>query len=379
MKVGIISTGRADYSIYRPLLDRLREDPDVELIIYALGMHVSKKYGYTYKIIESDGFRVLAANDSLSPGDSPQDISMAMARTSVEMIRLIDKKLSDIYFCLGDRYEMLSAVSVLVPLNKPIIHISGGENTEGAIDNKFRNAITKISDYHFTTTEAYRRRVIQLGALPTSVYNVGSLGVEQMLKVKKMNLDEIKVRYGVDLSQLTAIVTYQPVTTQLIHSEEYIGEFCSALEELDFQIVITLGNADPAGDLFRTRLRNLAEKKPQKFYVFESLGPEGYPSFLSHCDIMLGNSSSGIVEAASMNLPVVNVGDRQKGRECSGNVVHVGSSKKDILGGVTKALKLRGKTFHNIYGSGDTSEQIYNILKSQKLEANYEFYDLPNQ
>lgn len=376
MKIGVITTSRADYSIYLPLLRKIQSEPKVDLFIFALGMHVNERFGFTYKRILEDGFNVILSSDILVSEDSSWGISKSLGATTIEMGHLIAENKMDLFLCLGDRFEMFAAVSAVIPFNIPIGHIHGGENTFGAIDEKFRHAITKLSDYHFTSCEKYRKNVIQMGTNPDRVFNVGSLGIENLKNSKIFSLSEIKKEFGIDLEISTILATFHPVTTELEKNNFYISEFYKVIEELDYQFAITLSNADTKGKMFREKLIEMGEKHPERVKVFENLGPEGYPNFLKYCKLMIGNSSSGIVEAASANLPVVNIGNRQKGRACSNNVVHTGYSKEEILDGIQKAEKLIGTKFKNIYEGENPSGKILEILKKIDKKPHYDFYQM---
>jgi GDP/UDP-N,N'-diacetylbacillosamine 2-epimerase (hydrolysing) len=374
-KVGIITTSRADYSIFLPLLKELEADCDIILTIFAMGMHVSPKFGFTVERIKSDGFDTIILSDSLRYGDSSYGVSRSTGETLVNMSQALSDFPQNIIICLGDRFEMFGAVSAVIPFGIPVIHIHGGETTEGAIDEKYRHAITKLSDVHFTSCEVHKRRVIQMGANPKSVFNFGSLGVENLKTINLLNKDEINEKFGFDVAKKTILGTYQSVTTELEKSEYYVNEFCRAIKELDYQFILTLGNADTAGEVFIDKISRLGKENPEKFKVFENLGIEGYLSTMKLCEMVIGNSSSGLIEAASFNKPVVNIGSRQKGREFNKNVIHTKEDAVSIKNGVFEARKLIGKKFDNIYAQYDTAKRMLEVIKGPQCQLNYHFYE----
>lgn len=371
IKVGIITTSRADGSIYLPLIKELSQDNRYSLLVYALAFQTNdqsfSKFSNT-KIFRKVGFN--------SEDFSPLGVSQKMSETSLNMTELLRNEKPDLFICLGDRYEMLAAVTVIVPLNIPIIHLCGGDKTFGSIDDKFRNAISKLANYHFVTCEEYRKRLIQMGEKPETVFTVGSLGAEAIRKANILSLDEIQDRYGVDLSKDTIIVTYHPETHTYENFKSNLDEFCQALRQIPTQLVITLGNLDAYGDVYRQTFKELSEEK-ENIFVFDSLGNEGYPSFLHYSKIMIGNSSSGIVECASKNVVTLNVGNRQNGRAFSSNTISVPNDCTKILHGLDKAWELVGQDFINIHDEFDASERILECMNSINcFSAQKEFYDL---
>jgi len=372
--IGVITTSRADFSIYLPLLKKLRDDNEVDLKIFALGMHCSETFGATVSLIREQGFEPLCAADTLTYGDTPVGISKSTGETTKEMAQLLENDPVDLIVCLGDRFEMFGAVSAIIPFCTPIAHLYGGEVTAGAIDEKYRHALTKLSDLHLTSCDENSKRVIQMGADPKNVINVGSLGVENMNTQELISKADIFEKYQVDLDTPTVMITYQPVTTKADESEKLITEFLAALDKIEEQCVLTLGNADTNHSLFYNRITEFTSKDPNKYKVFSNLGPVGYPSFLKHIQYMLGNSSSGIIEAASFDIPVVNIGIRQEGRAQSENIINCENSRDAILAAVSKAKELKGQSFTNIYERENSSELIVSALKNFQEKPDYTFH-----
>lgn len=367
MKIAVLTSSRADYGIYLPLLKRLKKDKYFSLKIIAFGTHLSTFHGYTLKQIEAGGFNIYAKVESLITGDSPEAIASSIGLTTIKFSSLWNEEQHDLdlIICLGDRYEMFAAVSASIPFNIPVAHIHGGETTLGAIDNKFRHALTLMSDYHFTSTDSYASKVKQLVGHGNNVYNVSALSLDNLNEMKLLNMEQFKRKYAIDLSIPTALVTFHPETISFEKNEYYANELISALEKLEHQLIITMPNADTMGNHIRMKLREFVSKRKNTFAV-ESFGTLGYFSSMKHCAFVLGNSSSGIIEAASFAKYAINIGDRQKGRECGKNVIHCPIKSNEILKAVKQinhSPKLNNK---NIYGNGNAAEKIIKVLRGIK-------------
>ena len=373
-KIAVITTSRADYGIYTPLLKLIERDSDLDLTCIALGMHISSTYGHTVDQIRDDGYRVLASEEDVLLGNSALDISKSMGETSLIVSKIMGTEDFDLIFCLGDRFEMFAAVSAMVPFGIPIAHIHGGELSFGALDEKFRHALTKLSDYHFTSCEEHRMRVIRMGAMPERAFNVGSLSLDNINENHLISKLELEKDLGIKLEDDFYLVTYHPATISDYSYKEQIEEFISALMQIEGQFIITMSNADEGGRYFRERLIELDQGG--NYSVFESLGSKRYLSMMKLCSIVIGNSSSGIIEAASFNKPVLNIGPRQKGRATSGNVVHSGICSSDIVNGLREAKGLIGQKFTNIYKVDNSAQKVIDILKNIKApKLQNDFYD----
>jgi GDP/UDP-N,N'-diacetylbacillosamine 2-epimerase (hydrolysing) len=374
MRVGVLTSSRADYGIYKPLLKKLSEDSFFDLSLLVFGTHLSERFGYTVREIEEDGFNIDSRIETTPEDDTSYSIVSSMSRTIYEFNKLWMKEKFDIVVALGDRYEMFAAVASTVPYNIHIAHIHGGETTLGAIDNAFRNSITHFSSLHFTSCDIYRDRVIDLTEDPANVFNAGALSIDNMRNTELFTPDEVLKRFSIDISAPFILMTFHPETKAGDKNSEHIKEIISAIKSMDrYRFVITMPNADPMGMTIRDELLALEEEAG---YVkcIENLGSRGYFTCLSHCRMMFGNSSSGFTEAVYFDKPVVNIGDRQRGRIVTANIFNCRVRKEDILKAVKLAEDYVPGTAVNIYGNGGSADfialklrEFYN--KKQKADA----------
>ncbi len=365
MNIAVLTSSRADYGIYLPLLKKLKSDSFFNLKIIAFGTHLSEKYGNTINQIYKDGFDVAYKIETLLDGDSPEIIAKSMALTIDNFASLWAKEKStiDLIVCLGDRYEMFAAVSASVPFNIPLAHLHGGETTLGAIDNVFRHSITSMSKIHFASTTNHAIRVEQIIGSKNGVYNVGALSLDNLNELKILTVQEFNKKFSIELKQ-PVLVTFHPETIDYKKNEEYVNELIKALDTLDKQIILTMPNADTMGGIIRSRLLEFAKQKSNVITV-ESLGTEGYFSCLNHCTFVIGNSSSGIIEAASFGKYVLNLGSRQLGRDAGDNVIHCEINKDKIIAAINRINTLPTSNKKNIYGNGQTADKIIKILKDK--------------
>ncbi len=364
MKIAVLTSSRADYGIYLPLLKKLWKDPffDPELIVF--GTHLSEKFGMTLRQIEQDGFPIENKVETLSASDSPGDIANSIAKTIAGFTRIWTTKNFELVLALGDRYEMFAAVSSSVPFNIPVAHIHGGETTLGAIDNVFRNSITCMSRIHFTAAEPYKNRVMELTGTKKNVYNVGALSIDSIKSLNLLTISDFKSNYEIDLSVPTILVTFHPETLDFNQNESYIRELISAMKEKkNYQYVITMPNADTMGLMIREKLNEFVQKNKNAFSV-ESFGSLGYLSCMKHCKLMLGNTSSGFIEAYFFQKPVVNLGKRQEGRIITPNIFSAPIVKSEILQSLKLAEKYVPEESDSLYGNGDAASKIVTILKT---------------
>lgn len=363
MKIALLSCGRSDYSIYYPLLKKMQEDPVFDVHVIAFGTHVSVFHGETVQQFEKDGFHVSHKIESLVLGDSSEAISTAIGLTDIKFAGLWASEKFDLIIVLGDRYEMFSATSASVPFNIPIVHLHGGETTLGAIDNVFRHCITLMSSVHFASTEQHAARVREILGYDKHVYNVGALSLDNVRNMELMSSEIFREKFGLNLSIPTVLATFHPETVQPEKNEEYAHTLMQVFAALDqYQIVLTMPNADTMGNfvrgVFQQYLPSLKHVK-----TFETLGMKGYFTCMQHAEFVLGNSSSGIIEAASFGKYVINLGDRQKGRSAGDNVLHCVFDRQAILevaAGIPSRPRL---TTENVYGDGQTAARIVAILK----------------
>lgn len=366
MKIGFITTSRADFGIYLPLIRLIEAHPKFDYLIFAGGMHTSEQFGNSYQLIENSYQLEIAEKlVSLVDDDSSSGIVQSMANTTAVYGKIWSKYQSelDLLFVLGDRFEMFAAVASTVPFNIPIAHLHGGETTLGAIDNKFRHAITAMSDYHFTSHQSNADRVVQIINTAEKVYNVGAMGIDAAKKVPLLSAKEFQERFDFDISKPFILTTYHPETVDL-RNDVFVNELIEAFKIIQIPVLNTLPNADTQGNLIRKAFLKFEKEYPHLIKNHENLGQRGYLTAMSNCTMMIGNTSSGIIEAGAFKKQVVNVGKRQNGRLGNSNIVHVPNDKNAIVQGFYDAQKLDLTNFENPYGTGDTAERILKILGS---------------
>ena len=368
MRIGVLTSSRADYGIYLPLLKAIMNASDMDLGVIAFGTHLSKTHGHTVDHIVHDGFPISKTIDTILKGDSPLDIAKSYALTAQNFAEYWSEEGStyDVVFALGDRYEMAAAVAASIPFGLRIAHLHGGETTLGAIDNTYRHSISLASYLHFVSAEPFVVRLKQLlGTTGALVFNVGSLSLENIEQIELLDKKTFYERWRIDLNQPTILVTVHPETVDYQNNQEYSAVASEVLNVLadEYQVVITLPNADTLGSLYRERFVELSDNHPNVFAI-ENLGTQSYFTCMKHAQFLLGNTSSGIIEAASFNKYVINIGDRQKGRLSGKNVIHVPFDKQRII---EATKKLEGKRWDgdNLYHQSQPSRKILDILKTQ--------------
>lgn len=367
MKVGILTSSRADYGIYLPLLRKLFTDNYFQSEIIAFGTHLSEKFGKTIKEIENDGFVVKHQIKTIPDNDTPYSIALSIGKTVSGFSEFWNHNKYDLVFSLGDRFEMFGAVLAGSPFNVPFGHIHAGETTLGAIDNAYRHSISLMSKYLFVSTERYKKRAIELIQNPERVFNVGALSIDNLKREELYTKQEFYERFRIDLNIPTILTTFHPETVDLRKNRIYIQELISALNKLSkrYQIVITKPNADTEGLMIRKQLELLGEKN-SKVILIESFGMKGYLSCMKYCKFMLGNTSSAFVEASFFPKWVINLGNRQDGRINTPNIFTIPVEENKILSTVVKIKSLALiPPESNIYGNGNAAEKI---IKSIKLE-----------
>jgi len=351
---------------------RMLKDPELRLVLFVTGMHLSPDFGLTVDAIKADGFEISEQIEMLLSSDSPEGIAKSMGLGAIGFSQAYSRTSVDLLLVLGDRFEMLAAVVAALPFNIPIAHIHGGEITEGAIDDCIRHAITKMSHLHFVATDEYRQRVIQMGEQPSRVIVSGAPTLDNLSALNLMNREEIERVYGLSRSSPFLLVTYHPVTLDHSSTQSQITEVISALEATSLDVFFTYPNADTSS---RTIVREIQEatQRSHRMKVANSIGTRAYFSLMSHAAAMVGNSSSGIIEAASFRLPVVNIGSRQKGRTRPTNVIDVECNREGIEKGIRRALsgeyRQSLETLINPFGDGRASERIVATLKSVDLNT----------
>jgi GDP/UDP-N,N'-diacetylbacillosamine 2-epimerase (hydrolysing) len=364
MKIALISCGRSDYSIYLPLMRKLQTDSFFDLNIIAFGTHVSHFYDRTVDLFYKDGFEVSYELESLVLGDSPEAISTAMGLTTVKFSSIWSRENYDMIIVLGDRYEMFSAIVASIPFNIPVTHLYGGDTTLGAFDDIFRHSITLMSKLHLVSLPSCADRVKQITGTSEGIHVVGVINLDSLDQIKILSKQEFKQIWNIDLSIPTVLVTYHPETIALKNNIESIKELCKAMDQINKQFVITMPNNDTMGTEIRTEILNFIGSNTEKYKIVEVLGTSGYYSCIKHCDFLLGNTSSGITEAASFHKYVINLGNRQKGRMAGENVFHVPLKEDKILKAVKKIVDLPPFTKPNIYHKENSTGSIISALKT---------------
>lgn len=370
MKIAILTSSRADYGIYLPLLKTLDKTHEIQFEIIAFGTHLSQDFGHTIDQIKNDGFHVKHTLNTLPSGDTPLDITVAISKTISEFAHFWERHAIEYTWvlCLGDRYEMFAAVTAGIPFGVKFAHIHGGETTLGAMDNVFRNAITHASKLHFTSCEQHKRRVEELISDNKNVFNVGALSLENLASIPLYSVKEFMDIFAIDLTLPTILTTVHPETVHPERNKNHIEELSKSLFSLEkYQVLVTLPNADTYNSEIRKRLLTLQGETQNRVVCVENLGTRGYFSAMKHCAFLLGNTSSGIVEAASFGKYVINLGDRQKGRICGINIIHIPFCHEKIFQAV-KAINDTEYMGENIFYQPHTSESIIENLKTSNLE-----------
>lgn len=381
--ISIFTATRAEYGLLKPIIKKLMQVDEFDIRILVSGAHLSSEFGYTYKEIENDGFKIDKKIDMLLSSDSSSSISKSMGLAIISFADYFCELKPDLLMVLGDRYEVLSVSIAAMNEKIPIAHLYGGEKTQGAVDDAIRHAITKLSYIHFTSTKEYKNRVIQLGEEPSRVYEVGAIGIENILNEKLLSRKELEKSLNTKLSKIYAVATYHPVTLETNTSENQIRQLldvCINQKNIDF--IFTKANADENG----RKINNILDEYSiyENIKVYSSLGMKMYLSALKYATFVIGNSSSGILEAPSFKIATINIGDRQKGRLRASSVIDIENDKKSIQEAIKLAtsedFKKRLKNTINPYGNGKTSSKIVDIIKQymigNKINLKKEFYDI---
>lgn len=364
--IAVATVGRSDYSIYLPILRLIQEDADLRLHLIVGGMHLAPEFGNTADTILEDGLEIGDRVEMLLSSDTPEGIAKSVGIGIMGFAQVFGRLHPELLMVLGDRFEMHAAAVAAVPFKIPIAHVHGGEITEGAIDDVQRHSMTKLSHLHFVSTEEYANRVCQMGEESWRVIVSGAPSLDNLQHIQLWTRDALVRRLGTSRDRSPLLVTYHPVTLQFEDTERQMTELLATLGKLEYPIVFTAPNADPAGRQIKTMIDRFVCEKPTA-QLIPNLGTQGYFSLMAHSAAMVGNSSSGIIEAASLGLPVVNIGDRQRGRVRPGNVIDVGYDRRAISGGISKALSPEFKksieSMRNPYGDGRAAPVIVDGLK----------------
>jgi len=381
-KICVVTGTRAEYGLLYWLMKEIEADRELELQLVVTGMHLSPEFGLTYKEIEKE-FQIDKKVEMLLSSDTSVGISKSMGLAQISFAEVYEDLKPDMIIVLGDRYEIFSAVSAAMIARIPIAHLHGGETTEGAFDEAIRHCITKMSHLHFTATEEYKNRVIQLGEHPNKVFNVGGMGIENIKRLKLLTKDEFEKSIDFKLNKKNILVTFHPVTLENSTAKEQFQELLDAIDELEeTNIIFTKANSDTDGRVINQMIDEYISKNSHKAVAFTSFGQLRYLSALQYIDAVVGNSSSGLAEAPSFKIGTINIGDRQKGRIKAQSVIDCDPNQADI----EKAFdKLYSQDFQdglkdtiNPYGDGMASKKIIEEIKKADLNhiLKKSFYDL---
>lgn len=382
-KICILTATRAEYGLLKPIIIKSMKVEDFDVRLVVTGAHLSPEFGLTYQEIENDGIKIDKKIEILLSGDTPASISKAMGLAMISFADYFEKLKPDILVVLGDRYETLAVCCSAMNQRIPIAHLYGGETTEGAVDEAIRHAITKLSYLHFTSTEEYRRRVIQLGEHPNRAFCVGAMGIENILNERLLSKIELEETMNISLAKPYAMVTFHPVTLEDSDSGKQMQELLYALKQhRDMNFVFTKANADTGGRIINQMIDKFVEENDNAV-AFAALGMKRYLSALKYSSMVIGNSSSGLIEAPSFGIPTINIGDRQKGRLQATSVINCLPKGEDIEKAIKLALsdnfRNKARTTINPYGDGNTSEKIVSTIKdfllNNKVNLKKKFYD----
>jgi UDP-hydrolysing UDP-N-acetyl-D-glucosamine 2-epimerase len=381
-RIGVVTVGRSDYGIYYPLLRAIRDDVQCQLCLIAGGAHLSPVFGNTLSEIEGDGFEIAARVPMLLSGDSPEEVAISMGVGVINFTNAYRDIQPNLLVLLGDRFEMLAAAIAALPLRIPVAHLHGGELTQGAMDDSIRHAISKLSHLHFAAAAAYGRRIEQMGEEPRRIFVTGSPVVDAILTQPAIPKDELEKELGARLEN-ALLVTYHPVTLEHELTEECLSTLLAVLSRFENEILFTYPNADMGNAVIIDHVQRFAASRPRT-HIFVNLGRRKYHSLQRYVAAMVGNSSSGIIEASIFKIPVVNIGDRQLGRLRTQNIIDVPDEAHAIERAIQTVLSPQFREtisqMEHPYGKGDASKQILQTLKTVPLNGSLlkkRFHDLP--
>lgn len=381
-KICVVTGSRADYGLLKNLMYLIKSDSEMNLQIIVTGSHLSPKHGETYREIEDDGFKIDSKVEIVEEKIDFLSAAISMGKAQIEISEILFENKPDLMIVLGDRYEILSAVTSALLLKIPVAHIHGGEETQAAFDNSIRHAITKMSHLHFVATKKSRKRVIQMGERPETVFNFGGLGVDAISKMELSSQEEIENLIGQKFGKRNLLVTFHPETISIKPPLEQIQILLEALDQnKDINLIFTGVNADPGSDEIENEIQRFIKSRDNAIYI-NSLGQKNYFSAVQYCDGVIGNSSSGILEIPTFKKATINIGDRQLGREFAKSVVNCELQIDSIVNSI---VKIYGKKFNKVlrktinpYGDGGASKKIYTIIKNYNVTnlVKKSFYDL---
>lgn len=364
MKISVLTSSRADYSIYLPLLKELRQDDFFQLDLIVFGTHLSQEYGFTIQNIINDNFNISLKIETMPLGDAAFDISKSIGDTITKFSEVWKNDKSNLIIALGDRFEMFAACIAALPFGKKIAHIHGGETTLGAIDDSLRHSITLMSQIHFVTTDIYAKKIKELKGSEDGIHDVGALSIDNLKKLDLLTIEEFKEKFNIDLAIPTILITFHPETVEFKKNGNHIREIINSLNSVQgFQFVFTMPNADTMGKVIREVILDYVNKTANAIAV-ESFGTIGYLSCMKHCSFLLGNTSSGFVEASFFPKYVINLGERQTGRIRTSNIKQCIINKESILNAIIEYAQFDPTQKIDTYGEGNTAKKIVTVLKN---------------
>ena len=380
-KICIVTGSRAEYGLLKLIMQEISDSKDLTLQLIVTGSHLSQDLGKTIKQIETDGFKADYKVNILEKDDSPRSISRSISKVLNKFPTCYDSLKPDMLLVLGDRYEIFAAVTAALIYKIPVAHIHGGEITEGAFDESLRHSITKMSSVHFTSCMEHKIRVEQLGENPKHVFNVGAPGVELIKSLKLLSKQSIQEIIGIPFQKNNYLVTFHPETLGKNTPEMQIDSLLRVLEETNASIIFTKSNSDPGGMIINKKIEEFVLKNLEKSILFSSLGQLNYLSTMKYATAVVGNSSSGLIEAPSLSVPVINIGDRQKGRLQSDNVINCGNNESQIKEAFGKLESLKIQNKKSLFDGGNTSKKIIKIIRKLNFDTLLQksFHDIPTK
>ncbi|MEZ0317542.1 MAG: UDP-N-acetylglucosamine 2-epimerase [Methylophilaceae bacterium] len=382
-KICVVTGSRAEYGLLYWVMKEIQDDSDLQLQVIVTGMHLSPEFGLTYQVIETDGFTIEAKVEMLLSSDTSIGVSKSIGLGIIGFADAYERLQPDIVVVLGDRFEILAATQAAFVAGLNVAHISGGEVTEGAIDDAIRHCITKMSRYHFVASEIYRNRVIQLGEAPDNVFNVGDPGLDNIERLSLLSSEKLSIEVGFNITRPFFLVTFHPTTLGLSNSLASLTALLDALDEFPgYAVLLTKSNADMGGREINKTIDGYANARLDRVKAITSLGQLKYLSAMNQSSAVIGNSSSGIVEAPAMHIPTVNIGTRQQGRLKASSVIDCNEEKEDIVSAIERAISddfgLIADSTTSLYGNCKASNSIVKILKESQIDRQYskKFYDI---
>lgn len=383
-KICVVTGSRAEYGLLYWLLKEIQADPELKLQLAVTGMHLSPEFGLTYKQIEADGFNIDAKVEMLLSSDTPLGIAKSMGLGTIGFAETFERLKPDIVVVLGDRFEILAAAQAALVARIPIAHIHGGETSEGAMDESIRHAISKMAQWHIVAAEPYRKRLIQMGEAPDRVFNFGAPGLDHLNRITWLSRTQLEESLEIQFKEPLFLITYHPVTLSDSPPEIAMHELLAALEQFhDATMIFTYPNADIGGRILIEYIDHFVARHPGSTKAFVSLGQQRYLSLMREADIIIGNSSSGLIEAPAVKKATVNIGDRQKGRIKASSVIDASEDRFAITHAINRALSKEFRTnlpyTPLIYGQGNVGGHIRLLLKSSLPDVRKPFFNIEHE